>query len=119
VRRASYFVNTELGTDVRRMLAEAARIRGKRNGIIHSIWPNPRDDQAFAWRPFPPASQGQSPTKSFTTSRDEFKILIREMIKMIDEIARLTVKAQPQKSDRMNEGRPRLLPGDRKRPEGG
>jgi hypothetical protein len=114
VRAAASSVSNRLRKEVGRMLAEAQRLRGKRNGVIHSVWPNPADEQAFAWRPSAPAAHGLSPTKTFVTNHEEFMILIKDMIKMIDELARLTDSAQPEKADRMSRGRLHLLATERK-----
>ena len=105
----------ELKDDIGTMLAEAKRLREWRNDITHSVLPNPTEEVAFAWLPAAPASQGQSATKSFVTSRIEIETLIKDQVKLIDDLGRLFIKAQPEKSARMNEGRLHRLKTPRKR----
>jgi hypothetical protein len=104
VGKAASFVSEELAEDVREMLVEAERLREWRNDIIHSVWPNPTDEHAFAWRP------RDSAARTFVTNGEEVRAVIKDMIKLIDDIGRLIIGAQPEKSARMNEGRPKELP---------
>jgi hypothetical protein len=90
-------VSPKLGKDVRRMLDQAGRLRGHRNAIIHSVWPNPTDEHAFTWRSGSPKDKGQSAAKTFVTNREELMTLITDMIKLIGDMGRLAMRARPEK----------------------
>jgi hypothetical protein len=111
VSMASQELKHQLGT----MLIEAKRLREWRNRITHSVSPNPTEEEIFAWLPAAPAGQGQSATKSFVTNRVEIETLIKDQLKLIDVLGLLFIKAQPEKSARMNEGRLHRLDPARKR----
>ena len=98
VKKATSFVSQKLGEDVGKMLNEAERLRGWRNNVIHSVWPNPTDEQAFGWRPRAAITQGQSATKTVVTNTDELRAVIKDMIKLIDEIGSLTTRSQAEKA---------------------
>jgi hypothetical protein len=116
VRQASASLESqELKDDVGTMRVEARRLRIWRNDVTHSVLPNPSEEEAFAWLPAAPAGQGQPATKSFVTSRVEIETLIKDQVKLIDDLRILFIKAQPEKSARMNEGRLHRLKTSRRR----
>jgi hypothetical protein len=102
---AASLESEELKADIAGMLVEAKRLREWRNNVTHSVWPNPTEEEAFAWLSSAPAGPGQSATKSFVTSRPEIETLIKDQIQLIDDLRLRFIKAQPEKSARMNEGR--------------
>lgn len=72
------------------LLDEAESALAERNVVVHSLWPSPTVDKAFAWRPV--IKGNRDTVADFTSSREtsaaELRDLIRRLVQLVDDLMR-------------------------------
>lgn len=90
----------DLATDVATTLDEIHETRQLRNDVVHSVWPNPTLDGAFAWRAVKPQNNNGQQTKAFQTNREAFEQLIAALVDQIARLDQLQQRGHTEKAQR-------------------
>ncbi len=76
---------------------------GHRHALVHSMWPNPRHEQAFGWRPvLLKRSEGSNWIITVQTSVPELRALVMRLVALVDELSqfRRTIDIKRQHGER-------------------
>lgn len=65
----------------------------RRNAVVHSIWPAPRAESAYGWRPLPKGQRQRAsswlPYQSLEVSAAQLRELVAGCVAMVDDLDRL------------------------------